>query len=176
MSSRRRQAGFTLLEIMVTMVLIGIIASFAVLSLPGKSPTERLAEESRRLITVLEVTQQDALLRGEQRGVYFTETGYNLMSFSSGKSGRSAAGGFTLERAYQLPAGLRLQLWVEGRLVDFKRATADLPQVLLLSSGEMTAFTVVFNEADEMAPYGSRAKNYRVDGEITGRLSMEAMR
>lgn len=174
MSSRWRQAGFTLLEIMVTMVLIGIIAGFAVLSLPGKSPTERLADEARRLITVLEVTQQDALLRGEQRGVYFTETGYNLMSFPSGKSGRNA--GFTLERAYRLPAGLRLQLWVEGRLVDFKRTAADLPQVLLLSSGEMTAFTVVFDEADEMVPYGSRAKNYRVDGEITGRLSMEALR
>ena len=176
MSSKRRQAGFTLLEIMVTMVLIGIIASFAVLSLPGKSPTERLAGESRRLIAVLEMTQQDALLRGDQRGVYFTETGYNLMAFQGGRGGRGGANGFTSERAYQLPAGLRLQLWVEGRQVDFKKATADLPQVLLLSSGEMTSFTVIFDEADKMAPYGSRTQNYRVDGDVTGRLAMEAMR
>jgi len=175
MSSKQRQAGFTLLEIMVTMVLIGIIAGFAVLSLPGKSPTERLAEESRRLIAVLEMTQQDALLRGDQRGVYFTETGYNLMAFQGGRGGRGAANGFMSERSYQLPVGLRLQLWVEGRPVDFKKATADLPQVLLLSSGEMTPFTVIFDEADAMAPYGSPKKSYRVDGEVTGRLAMEAL-
>ncbi len=174
MSSKPRQAGFTLLEIMVTMVLIGIIASFAVLSLPGKSPTERLAEESRRLIAVLEMTRQDALLRSDQRGVYFTETGYELMTYQGGKGGQSGGNGFMSERAYQLPAGLQLQLWVEGRLVDFKKATAGLPQILLLSSGEMTPFTVVFGEADEMAPYGSRTKNYRVDGDVTGHLSMES--
>ncbi len=176
MSSKRRQAGFTLLEIMVTMVLIGIIASFAVLSLPGKGPAERLAGESRRLIAVLEMTQQDALLRGDQRGVYFTETGYELMTYQGGKGGQGGGNGFTSERAYQLPAGLRLQLWVEGRLVDFKKATVDLPQVLLLSSGEMTPFTVIFDEADEMAPYGSNKKSYRVDGDVTGHLAMEAMR
>ncbi|MFO1432226.1 MAG: type II secretion system minor pseudopilin GspH [Candidatus Competibacteraceae bacterium] len=174
MSSKQGQSGFTLLEIMVTVVLIGIIASFAVLSLPGKSPTERLAEESRRLMAVLEMTRQDALLRGDQRGVYFTEAGYQLMTYQGGRGGQAGANGFTMERAYQLPAGLQLQLWVEGRMVDFKKAVADLPQVLVLSSGEMTPFTVIFSEAHEMVPYGSQTKNYRVDGDIIGHLSMES--
>ena len=40
--------GFTLIEIMVVMVLIGILASFAVLSIGG-GPRDRLLEEGQRL-------------------------------------------------------------------------------------------------------------------------------
>ena len=46
---------------MVVMVLIGIITSFAVLSVGG-GPRDRLAEEGRRLAALLELHQQEAIL------------------------------------------------------------------------------------------------------------------
>src|SRR5512143_881791 len=130
MSSKPRQAGFTLLEIMVAVVLIGIIASFAVLSLPGKSPTERLAEESRRLIAVLEMAQQDALLRGDQKGVYFTETGYELMTYQGGKTGPGGGTGIRTAHAYPPVTGFKLVRRLLLQQKDFKKATAGLPQIL----------------------------------------------
>ena len=51
--------GFTLLEIMVVLVLVGIITSFALLSVGG-GPRERLAEEARRLAALVELHQQEA--------------------------------------------------------------------------------------------------------------------
>ena len=55
--------GFTLLEIMVVMVLIGILSSLAVLSIGG-GPRDRLAEEGRRLAALVELHQQEAILTG----------------------------------------------------------------------------------------------------------------
>ena len=43
-SAARRSAGFTLLELMVVMVLIGIIFSFAVLSLGGDDYAEMMEQ------------------------------------------------------------------------------------------------------------------------------------
>jgi general secretion pathway protein H len=71
--------GFTLLEIMVVLVLIGIITSFALLSVGG-GPRERLAEEGQRLAALVELHQQEAILSGEVRGIRFTRTGYAILS------------------------------------------------------------------------------------------------
>ena len=78
-----------------------------------------------------------------------------------------------LQQEYHLPAGFSLKLWVEGRPVDFARTSADLPQVLLLSSGENTAFTVVFSDAENN--FYDR-KSYQVSGDLTGRMQAEPVR
>jgi general secretion pathway protein H len=158
-----RQRGFTLLEVMVTMVLIGIIASFAVLSLRGSSETERLAEEARRLAALLELNHQEAILRGEQRGVHFTEQGYAFVSLV-GKEWLPAADS-SLLREHQLPAEFTLTLWVQNRRVQFEDHSTATPQVLLLSSGEATDFRVVFSIGERADPH------YSVSGDITGKLS-----
>ena len=57
-----RADGFTLLEVMVTLVLIGIITTFAVLAVPGGSD-DRADQELRRLRALIELNHQQALLR-----------------------------------------------------------------------------------------------------------------
>jgi general secretion pathway protein H len=160
-NNRRRQTGFTLLEVMVTVILISIIAGFAILSLRGSDPSERLATEGRRLSALLTLTQQEALFRAEQRGIRFTETSYAFFTRSQDGKWRPSTDS-ALHQDYQLPPGLQLTLWVENRLVDFTKATTHLPQVLLLSNGEVTAFKLVFSFAD-----GS-AQDYQIVGDLTG--------
>ena len=157
---------------MVTMILIGIIASFAVLSLRGHNTSEQLATEARRLTTLLEMARQETLLRGEQRGVHFTKTGYAFLTLK-GKSQWLPLSDSVLQQEYRLPAGFSLKLWVEGRPVDFARTPADLPHVLLLSSGESTAFTVVFSDAEDNR---YDRKSYQVSGDLTGRMQAEPVR
>jgi type II secretion system protein H len=146
---------------MVTVILISIIASFAILSLRGSEPGERLATEGRRLNALLTLSQQEALFRGEHRGVRFTETSYAFFTRSRDGEWRPLTDSALLQD-YQLPPGLQVKLWVENRLVDFAKVSTHLPQVLLLSSGEVTAFKVLFSFAD-----GS-AQNYQIVGDLTG--------
>jgi len=151
----RHSAGFTLLELMVVLVLIGIITSFAVLSLRGDNISELMEQETRRLATLLELAGDEAVLRGEELAVNFTEDGYEFLVREEGRW--QASKDDELLKAYTLEADIELRLEVEGEPPELSDIAAqqdedsedddeeDLtPQVYILSSGEMTPFTVIF--------------------------------
>lgn len=165
MNSSVGQGGFTLLELMVTLFLVGIFSTFALLSLRGTDENERLATEVQRLSALLEINQQEALLQGEQRGIYFTETGYFFMvRDSSGEWQPLAHSGF--RTSHDLPAGITLALWVDNLSIDLSKAREQQPQVMLLSSGETSDFRVVFNLLE------SDLAGYWVASDVTGQLSL----
>ena len=64
MSLRRPGQGFTLLEIMVVLVIIGIVLSLAVVRLDP--PADRqLQQESERLALLFEAARDEAIARSE---------------------------------------------------------------------------------------------------------------
>ena len=157
--------GFTLLEIMVVLVLVGIITSFALLSVGG-GPRTRLAEEARRLAALVELHQQEAILNGETRGIRFSRTGYALLTLGEKGEWQAPSADKALIQ-YTLPEEIILSLWVEDRAVDLK-VPNKLPQVLLLASGEITEFVAVFGLTEDFSP---DAPLYRVAGDALGRLT-----
>lgn len=161
--------GFTLMEVMVVLVLIGIITSFALLSVGG-GPRERLAEEARRLAALVELHQQEAILSGEPRGIQFTRTGYAVLRQDEKGAWQPPAAAETLIQ-HRLPDEIALGLWVEGRPAALKIA-GKLPQVLLLASGEATEFVAVFGLAEERGP---DTPLHRVAGDALGRLTVGAV-
>jgi len=150
-----RSAGFTLLELMVVLVLIGIIISFAVLSLGGDKISELMEQETRRLATLLELAADEAVLRGEELAVNFTDDGYEFLLLQE-DGGWQSSGEDGLLKAYKLPGDIELRLEVEGEppeLNAMKVAEQERdgeqddslePQVFILSSGEMTPFAATF--------------------------------
>jgi general secretion pathway protein H len=160
------QRGFTLLEIMVVMVLIGILSSLAVLSIGG-GPRDRLAEEGRRLAALVELHQQEAILNGELRGIQFDPKGYAILRLDQQGAWRSPDAASSLIR-HELPKDIALGLWVEDRPAPLEKV--DFPQVLLLNSGEATEFVAVFSLADDPS---LNAPLYRVASDAMGRLTMK---
>jgi general secretion pathway protein H len=161
--------GFTLLEVMVVMLLIGIMTGFALLSVGG-GPKERLTEEGQRLAALVELHQQEVILRGEVRGIRFTRTGYAILSLNEQGEWQPPAAATTLVQR-ELPKDIVLGLWVDDRPAALA-ATDRLPQVLLLASGEATDFVAVFGFADDQGP---DAPLYRVAGDALGRLTAGAV-
>lgn len=68
--------GFTLIEVLVAVALIGIIAASAVLSLGVVSSDRHLARESERLKTTLDRTANTALFSGRRTGVLLSAGAY----------------------------------------------------------------------------------------------------
>ena len=154
-SALRRLAGFTLLELMVVLVLIGIIFSFAVLSLRGTDVSDLMEQETRRLATLLELAGDEAILRGEELAVNFTDDGYEFLVLQENIWQSSGDDG--LLKAYSLPADIELRLEVEDEPPELNSLAGQegedgeedeeeslTPQVFILSSGEMTPFSVTF--------------------------------
>ena len=150
-----RSAGFTLLELMVVLVLIGIILSFAALSLRGDDISELMDQETRRLATLLELASDEAILQGEELAVNFLEDGYEFLVLR--ENSWQSPEDDNLLKAYSLPAEIELRLEVEGEppeLSDFSTQEdgdseedpedSVTPQVFILSSGEMTPFSATF--------------------------------
>jgi len=155
-STVRRSAGFTLLELMVVLVLIGIIFTFAMLSLGGDDYAERMEQESHRMTTLLELASDEAVLRGEELAVLFREDGYEFLVLNEDRWQATDEDG--LLKAYTLPADVELRLEIEGEPPILTASAAEdddadkedqdeeeqlEPQVFILSSGEMTPFTVI---------------------------------
>ena len=149
-------AGFTLLELMVVLVLIGIIFTFAVLSFGGDELAEAMERETHRLATLVSLASDEAVIRGEELAIRFSEDGYEFLILSQvGWQGRENDG---LLKPHTLPPGMVMRVEVDGDPPGLLSPEEDedkegkdkiiTPQVFILSSGEMTPFSAIF-EADQ---------------------------
>jgi general secretion pathway protein H len=162
--------GFTLLELMVVLVLIGIIFSFAVLSIRGDELAETMEQETRRLATLIGMASDEAVTRGEELAIHFSDDSYAFLVLRAGDWQPDEND--RLLKTYRLPAGLRLRLEVEGETPLLQEPDDDdedarlVPQVYILSSGEMTPFSALF-EANQ-----SRYR-YHLSASLLGELDWE---
>ncbi len=75
---QRRCAGFTLIELMVVIFIIGIIAGYATLSV-GQSHTRVLQDEIKRLQSLLTLAGDEAVLQSEELAIEVYRNGYRFM-------------------------------------------------------------------------------------------------
>ena len=163
-----RTAGFTLLELLVVMVLIGIIFSFATLSMRGDDLAALMDREAKRLEILLGLASDEAVLRGVELAMHVDRAGYEFMTLAL--DGWQVPDDGLLKR-YEMPADITLDIDVSGDLPT-PAAPADdegvvQPQVFILSSGEMTPFTVTFSS-------DRSRREYRVSTTLLGAVSRDS--
>ena len=103
----RSDAGFTLIEIMVVIVVIGIMSSFVMLNLPDG--TESLDEGTEKIAARFTVAAREAVLSGEAIGVSLTRSGYSFLRLRKG-----------VWQNFTLILKQDLHTWPEGTLVTLR--------------------------------------------------------
>jgi general secretion pathway protein H len=139
--------GFTLLELLVTLVIIGIVVSMATLSL-GTSETQQVEEAGDRLMALIELAKEEALFNAQELGIVFWQSGYAFMRLENQQWKPLTVDSELRPRS--LPEGLSIYLRLEGLEVELPRAMGDRrqPQVFILSSGEVTPFQAEIGTSD----------------------------
>jgi general secretion pathway protein H len=148
--ARTRAHGFSLLELLVVVALIGIVAGTVVLSMGVVGSDREVEQETLRLRSLLDLLREEALMQTRDYGVLFTAAGYRFYIYDYVQQLWVEPPDDELLAQRDLPEALNLALTVEERDVvltpSFDRLEDDepQPQIMILSSGELTPFSAEF--------------------------------
>ena len=145
-----RNRGFTLLEILVVIVIIGVMVAMVTLSFNVLGSDRETAEETRRFWAVLRQAREEAELQSLDLAVFVGATEYEFLRFDTRRNEWQQIADDTLFAPRVLPEGLRFRLWMESRELVLKPGLPDRskkdenqkwpPQVTVLSSGDVVPF------------------------------------
>jgi general secretion pathway protein H len=164
MPRARRAGGFTLIELLVVIVILGSLVGLAVLSMGSSSSSREVRDEAQRLATLISLMADEAVLDSREYGLLISRDGYRVMHYDEADARwRDAGDG----KAHQAPEWIRLELELDGsplKLIapvtreddpiglsddddrERRRAPRVQPQLLILSSGELSPFTLTFSD------------------------------
>ena len=137
-------AGFTLLEVLVVVVIIGVVAAGLLLSVSLTGRDRDLEKESDRLFALFNYAREQAELQTREYGVLFADDGYEFVTYDARRDAWRTVFEDDALIARKLPDGLGVKLTVEARPVVLTRtadATDKKPQVMIFSNGDLTSFT-----------------------------------
>jgi general secretion pathway protein H len=142
--------GFTLLELLVVLVIIGVMVAMVTLSTNVLGQDSQVEEETRKFWAVLRQAREEAELQSIDLAVFVGSTEYEFLRFDTRRNEWRQVADDTLYAPRTLPAGLRFRIWLEGRELVLKPGLPDRskkdenqkwpPQVMVLSSGDIVPF------------------------------------
>ena len=160
----RGQRGFTLIEMMVVVVIIGLMAAGIVMSIGVTGRDSELEKESERAFSLIKYAREKAELQTREFGLYCGDHDYQFVTFDPRKQIWRPVDEDDALRARKLPEGLKLRLIVEGREVvlkapDEKKAKkskeelekelrAFQPHIMIFSNGDLTSFQLSVERDD----------------------------
>ena len=148
-----RASGFTLLEVLVVVVIIGIITTMAVVSTRVLGGDHEMDQEAKRLVAVITQARDDAMLEGRDVGLRIDARGYDFLRYDGRTEQWDLVSDDPLLRERTLPDGLEASLRLESRQVRLKMRTAPTerergqPQVVVMASGDLVPFEVRLERA-----------------------------
>lgn len=158
------QRGFTLLEILVVLVVIGFLVGVTTLSLGGSSRVEVLDNEAKRLYALLDLATQESILQSAEMMVELEPHTYTFFGYNGEEW-------VPLEddemfRARELPEDITLSAVVDGaEMQSLLFEGRESTQIYLLSSGEVSPFEITMQLEDGPA--------FMLRGTMMGALSLE---
>jgi len=160
-----RSSAFSLLELLVVLLIIGITAAMATLAVGTAGSGRVLENEARRLAGLVKVSCEESVLQGTAMAIGFGPHGaaYGFLR-QEGEQWLPRRG--DRNRVRSLPEGFSVSLEVEGDPVKLDERGAGRPHLICLPSGEIVPFRVTLG-----APGTDEA--WRVTGEWDGDVTVE---
>ncbi|MBB1268779.1 type II secretion system minor pseudopilin GspH [Shewanella sp. SR44-3] len=186
---RSRQQGFTLLEVLLVALLMGLTAAAVTLTMGDAGPEKELKRLAQQFISATELVLDETVLSGQFVGIVVEESRYEFVYYKDEKW--LPIKDDRLLALRELPEFVTLDITIDGlplvqedELEDeswfdepFIEAETELsktqrkrpdPQVLLFPSGEITAFELrVSGKNDKL-----EVIDVFISGDAMGRLHM----
>ncbi len=143
---RNNSKGFTLIEMMVVVVIAAIMMGAVSLSFPSNQSEDLLKKEGDRFVALMHFAKDEATLQSREFALLLDKTGYAFYLNDQG-SWVEAEGAFARK---DFPEVIKPKLYVEGEYVAFSKKKRASPQILILSTGEVTPFSYQLSYQNEI--------------------------
>ena len=167
--TKQSLTGFTLIEVMVVIVLIGLMASAVQFTFNGNDPDKVLDKESQRFSAIFNTAAEYSMLNNIELGLMVEDNTYQFLAFDGEAWVRTSDTPFLAP--YTLPETVTIVLTLddlpldepplinvlheenEASELEFSGSELDeeeklIPQVYILSGGDLTPFTLRFQLTD----------------------------
>ena len=183
--------GFTLIEVMLVIVLIGIMVSAVQFSFSSSKPEQLLQQNSARFAGIFDVAAEYGMLNNIELGLYIDENTYQFLGYDG--VNWSPIADKPIFETYTLPEGVELSLQLDDLPIEdvllfdpallnneddeslFEEEEEEkkiIPQVYILSGGDITPFSLTFELADFAFDQGDDV-SFKVTGIYTTPLTIE---
>lgn len=186
----RQQQGFTLIEVMLVIVLIGVMVSAVQFTFSGNKPEQLLEQNSARFAGIFDVAAEYGLLNNVELGLFIEENSYQFLGYDGVHWSPIADN--PLFEVYTLPEGIEITLQLDDLPIEEpllfdsallinedeeenfteEKEKKTIPQVYMLSGGDITPFSLTFSLA-EFAFDGDENVSFKVSGIYTTPLTIE---
>ncbi|MFT5653952.1 MAG: general secretion pathway protein H [Psychromonas sp.] len=184
-----QQPGFTLLEVMLVVLLIGLASLTVVMTFPNTLSSENNASwQAQRFATLLQWAEDEALISGNELGLVIEKNSYQFAIYDYSKQRWLASRVGEIEGKVELPELVSLEYSLsdsawgeinnsdqdsfieESERVDIegdnKLKTLN-PLIYVMSSGEVSPFSLVFSKADTDPEKQSTTVSVSTNGAIS---------
>ena len=167
----RSSRGFTLIELLVAVVIIAIVLSVSLLSIGLVGDDREVQTEAQRLMSLVELAQDEAMMQGREFGVEFSRTGYRFVEYDAFSNQWIEIYDDDAFRFRTMPEDVEIELFLEDRavLLDTELVTLEVaeededdergerqfgreqyaPHLLVYSSGDATAFELTLTRSTD---------------------------
>lgn len=149
-----RSSGFTLLEVLMVVLVVGILSAVVLISLNPGGPERKLGDETERLASLISLASNEAVMQNREYGVRLEQGAYGFLCLDDKSQKWRECVGDSMLKHHVLPDGLEVRALTGSRMSlpegeadaeepDTLKEDADktdaarlTPDVILLSSGE----------------------------------------
>ncbi|HAU0871584.1 TPA: prepilin-type N-terminal cleavage/methylation domain-containing protein [Legionella pneumophila] len=134
--------GFTLIEILIVIVIIGITLGFALIAFGDFGESRRIQFSAEQLANTLSLAQQQAILESSTLGLKIDNTSYQILKFQD-QAGWNPISNKGIFKLYNFPKNVVISLKTN------QKHTRGYPAIIIAPSGDMTPFTIEFGTDKE---------------------------